>query len=298
VPTTALADIKHAYFDVLISLDRLQLIRQSIERWELAQRQTRAMFRQGVAADIDTLQAFLSVENLRPDLIQSENMVGIAMTKLKNSMGISAESDVTLTGRLEVPTASYPIDIASAFEEALQSRPDLRQLELQVEAEDQKVFSARSERFPVLSAFGRLETQTAFNDDVSLADSDWPVSSAVGLQVSMPIFTGFRIGAKVEQAKISRLQVMTRLADLKANIRAEIEMRLSVFNEARKRIEVQSKTIAVAERSYRISQLRFREGIGSRLELAAACRRASVIQASPKRRPYSLAANLLLYQQV
>jgi len=63
---------------------------------------------------------------------------------------------------------------------------------------------------------------------------------------------------------------MTRLADLKANIRAEIEMCLSVFNEARKRIEVQSKTIAVAERSYRISQLRFREGIGSRLELTDA----------------------------
>jgi outer membrane protein TolC len=63
---------------------------------------------------------------------------------------------------------------------------------------------------------------------------------------------------------------MTRAADLKANIRAEVEMGMSVFNEARKRIEVQSKTISVAERSYRISQLRFREGIGSRLELSDA----------------------------
>ncbi|MEE9905611.1 MAG: TolC family protein [Chlorobium sp.] len=265
--SAVVADIKQAYFDALISRDRLQLIRQSIERWELAQRDTRAMFRQGIAADIDTLQAFLSVENLRPDLIQAENMVGITMTKLKNAMGIPSESDVTLTGRLEVLPSSYPAQIAEASQEALLSRPDLRQLELQVEAEDQKVFSARSERFPVLSAFGQLQAQTAFNDDVSLADSDWPVSAAVGLQVSMPIFTGFRIGAKVEQARISRLQVMTRLADLKANIRAEIEVRLSAFNEARKRIEVQSKTISVAERSYRISQLRFREGIGSRLEL-------------------------------
>lgn len=268
--SAVVADIKQAYFDALISRDRLQLIRQSIERWELAQRDTRAMFRQGVAADIDTLQAFLSVENLRPDLIQAENMVGITMTKLKNAMGISAESDVTLTGKLDVLPASYPNDIASAYQEALLSRADLRQLELQVEAEDEKVFSARSERFPVLSAFGQLETQTAFNDDVSLADSNWPVSSSIGLQVSMPIFTGFRISAKIEQAKISRLQVMTRYADLKANIRSEIEVRLSAFNDARKRIEVQSKTIAVAERSYRISQLRFREGIGSRLELTDA----------------------------
>lgn len=268
--SAVVAGIKQAYFDALISRDRLKLIRQSIERWELAQKDTRAMFRQGVAADIDTLQAFLSVENLRPDLIQAENMVGISMTKLKNAMGVAAESDVSLSGRLEVSPASYPADIASAYREALESRPDLRQLELQVEAEDEKVFSARSERFPVLSAFGQLETQTAFSDDVSLADSNWPVSSSVGLQVSMPIFTGFRISARVEQARIARLQVIARYADLKANIRTEVEVSLSAFREAQKRIEVQSKTISVAERSYRISQLRFREGIGSRLELSDA----------------------------
>jgi len=86
----------------------------------------------------------------------------------------------------------------------------------------------------------------------------------------MPIFTGFRISARVEQARIARLQVIARYADLKANIRTEVEVRLSAFREAQKRIEVQSKTISVAERSYRISQLRFREGIGSRLELSDA----------------------------
>jgi len=265
--SAVVADIKQSYFDALISRDRLKLIRQSIERWELARKDTRAMFRQGVAADIDTLQAYLSVENLRPDLIQAENLVGISMTRLKNAMGISADSEVTLTGKLEVPPAAYPADIASAYREALQSRPDLRQLELQVAAEDQKVFAARAERFPVLSAFGQLETQSAFNDDVALSDSNWPVSSSVGLQVSLPIFTGFRISSRVEQARISRLQAMTRYADLKASIRTEVEVRLSAFREAQKRIEVQSKTISVAERSYRISQLRFREGIGSRLEL-------------------------------
>ncbi|NTW93873.1 MAG: TolC family protein [Chlorobiaceae bacterium] len=265
--SAVVADIKQSYFDALISRDRLKLIRQSIERWELAQKDTRAMFRQGVAADIDTLQAFLSVENLRPDLIQAENMVGISMTRLKNAMGISADSEVILTGKLDVSPAAYPEDIASAYREALQSRPDLRQFELQVDAEDEKVFAARAERFPVLSAFGQLETQSAFNDDVSLSDSNWPVSSSVGLQVSVPIFTGFRISSRVEQAKISRLQAMIRHADLKASIRTEVEVRLSAFREAQKRIGVQSKTISVAERSYRISQLRFREGIGSRLEL-------------------------------
>jgi outer membrane protein TolC len=264
------ADIKTSYFDALISKDQLKLIEQSIARWEQSRKDTRAMFRQGVAADIDTLKAFLSVENLRPDLLQAQNRVAITMTKLKNTMGVPVDSSIVLNGKLELSSATYPSDIAAAYREALDARPDLRQLDFQVKAEGEKVSAVRAERFPVISAFGKLESQTAFNDDVRTFDSVWPASSSVGLQFSMPLFTGYRISSRVEQARIAQLQTRTRFEDLKANIRAEIEVRILNFRESQKRIAVQSQTIGVAERSYNISLLRFKEGIGSRLELTDA----------------------------
>ena len=254
--SAVVADIKISYFDALISKEQLSLIEQSIARWEQSRKDTRAMFRQGVAADIDTLKAFLSVENLRPDLIQAENKVATTMTRLKNAMGIPVDSNVKLSSKLELPSATYPADINAAYREAVDSRPDLHQLDLQVQAEGEKVNAARAERFPLLSAFGKLESQTAFNDGVKPADSRWPASSSVGLQLTMPLFTGYRISAQVEQAKIGQHQTRTRFEDLKANIRAEIEVRLLNYRESQKRIEVQSKTISVAERSYNISRLR------------------------------------------
>ncbi|MEI6652622.1 MAG: TolC family protein [Chlorobiaceae bacterium] len=268
--SAVIADIKISYFDALISKEALSLIEQSIARWEQSRKDTRAMFRQGVAADIDTLKAFLSVENLRPDLIQAENRVATTMTRLKNVMGIPVDSNVKLSSKLEIPSAAYPADINAAYLEALDSRPDLHQLDLQVRAEGEKINAARAERFPLLSAFGKLESQTAFNDGVKSSESRWPASSSAGLQLTMPLFTGYRISAQVEQAKIGQLQTRTRFEELKANIRAEIEVRLLNYRESQKRIEVQSKTISVAERSYNISRLRFKEGIGSRLELTDA----------------------------
>ena len=263
-------EIKTAYFDALISKEQLTLIEQSISRWEQSRKDTRAMFRQGVVADIDTLKAWLSVENLRPELMQAETRVGTSMTRLKNVMGIPVDSSVVLAGKLEVTSASYPADIATACSEALDARPELRQLNYQVQAEGEKVNAARAEHFPLLSAFGKLESQTAFNDNTPLSNANWPTSSAVGLQLTMPLFTGFRTSARVEQARIAQLQTRTRVEDLKATIRAEIEVRVLNFRESQKRIEVQSKTISVAERSYNISRLRFKEGIGSRLELTDA----------------------------
>ena len=270
VEANVVTDIKIAYFDALISKEQLTLIEQSIARWEQSRKDTRAMFRQGVVADIDTLKAWLSVENLRPELMQAENRVATSMTRLKNVMGIPVESSVALSGKLEITASSYPADIATAYREAIEARPELRQLNYQVQAEGEKVNAARAEHFPLLSAFGKLESQTAFNDGTSYSDAKWPTSSAVGLQLTMPIFTGFRISAKVEQARIGQLQSRTRYEELKSAIRAEIEVRVLNFRESQKRIEVQSKTISVAERSYNISRLRFKEGIGSRLELTDA----------------------------
>ena len=264
------ADIKISYFDALISKEQLKLIEQSIARWEQSRKDTRAMFQQGVVADIDTLKAFLSVENLRPDLLQAQTRVATTLTKLKNAMGIPLDSSIVLTGKLELSSASYPSDIAAAYREALDARPDLRQLDFQVKAEGEKVSAVRAERFPVISAFGKLESQTAFNDNIRYTDALWPASSSVGLQFTMPLFTGYRISAQVEQARIAQLQTRTRFEELKANIRAEVEVRVLNFRESQKRIEVQSQTISVAERSYNISLLRFREGIGSRLELTDA----------------------------
>ncbi|MBL6956502.1 MAG: TolC family protein [Chlorobium phaeobacteroides] len=265
-----ISDIKIAYYNVLISDRQVTILEQSISRWETALRDSRSLFREGVAADIDTLKAYLSVENIKPDLIQARNNAVISRTQLKNSIGIDPESTMVLSDSLVYSKGAYPDDISAAYAEALSARPEVRQLELQIEAEAQNVNAAQAERYPAINAVGQLQAQTQFNDDVALKDTDWPVTSSVGLQVSLPIFTGFRISSQVEQAKLGRLKTMTRLEDLKADIRAEVEVKLSSLQESQQRIEVQSRTIRTAERSYEITLLRFREGIGSQLELADA----------------------------
>lgn len=262
--------IRTAYYNALITQEQVGILQQSLSRWMTALNDSRAQFRQGVAADIDTLKAFLSVENVKPDLIQAKNSAAAARTQLKNTIGIDPEATVILTDSLVFQKGNYPASVREAYQEALTKRPEVRRLELQVEAEAQNVAANRAERYPSITAVGQLQTQTQFNDGIAPGDTDWPVTSSVGLQVSLPIFTGFRISSQIEQAKLGRLQSMTRLDDLKSDIRAEVEMKLSGLEESRKRIEVQNRTIRTAERSYDITLLRFREGVGSRLELADA----------------------------
>ena len=262
--------IRRAYYDALIASEKRKLVEQSIARWDESRKDTGSLFRQGVAADIDTLKAWLSVENLKPDLIRAQNNVAISSTKLKTVMGIDQDTEIVLSDSLVFHETESPRNVAAAYGEALEKRPDVRSLSLQLDAEKHKVTAARSEGMPTLSAFGSLDAQTQFSDKTAVDQTRWPVSSSVGLQLSVPIFSGFGTSARIEQAKIARLQTRTRFEELKSQVRADVEVRLSNLVEARRRIDVQSKTIAVAERSYRITRLRLREGIGSRLELTDA----------------------------
>ncbi len=259
--------IRRAYYDALITKEKLKLVEQSIDRWEASRKDTGSLFRQGVAADIDTLKAFLSVENLKPELIRARNDVAIASTRLKTVMGVDQDSELILSDSLAFRDMQSPKDIAAAYAEALDKRPDVRSLSFQLEAEGEKVTAARSEGLPTLSAFGQIQAQTQFNDGAPIDKSRWPVSSTVGLQLSVPIFSGFGTSARIAEAKIAKMQTRTRFEDLKAQVRADVEVRMSNLSESRRRIEVQSKTVSVAERSYRITMLRLREGVGSRLEL-------------------------------
>lgn len=265
-----ISTIKKAYYNVLIADEQVAILEQSKARWETALRDSRALFQEGVAADIDTLKAFLSVENIKPDIIQAVNNALVARTQLKNSIGLDPGDKIMLADSLVYLQGEYPDNISAAYAEALSARPEIRQLELQIDAEAQNVNAARAEGFPAITAVGQLQAQTQFDDNVAIRDTDWPVTSSVGLQVSLPIFAGFRISSQVEQAKLGRLQSISRFEDSKADIRAEVEMKLSDLEESRERIEIQQRTIRTAERSYEITRLRFREGIGSQLELADA----------------------------
>jgi outer membrane protein TolC len=182
-------------------------------------------------------------------------------------MGVPQETQLVLSDPLAVRQVDLPMNVSVAYSEALEKRHDIRSLGYQVAAQGEQVNAVRSDGFPSISAFGQLEAQTQFNDGQDISRTRWPVSSSVGLQLSVPIFSGFKTSSRIEQAKITQLQTKTRLEDLKNQVRADVEVRLSNLMEAGKRIDVQSRTISVAERSYSISRLRFKEGIGSQLEL-------------------------------
>jgi outer membrane protein TolC len=267
--SSVITSVKKLYLDALITGEQLRLVEQSIVRNEQALKDSRSLLAQGRASRVDTLRAYVTIENLRPEIIRLRNGVEIAKTLLKVNIGMVESEAIELLDSLAYDGKVPVLSNEAALAEALKSRPEVSRLELFQKLSSEQIKTESSAYLPRLSAIGQVQTQSQAND-LRLGNYLWPVSSYVGLQLSVPIFNGFRTAARVQQARITKLQSEKQLEHVQESIRAEVKVALSKVEESRLRIASQTQTVSTAELSYRITRDRWKQGISSRLELADA----------------------------
>jgi len=272
---TVITEVKKAYYDVLIAQEQAKLIAQSLARGEQALNDTRLLYKQGLATDLDTLRAFVNVENLRPTLIKAQTLVDIAKTVLKTKLNLNPSEEILLTDSLVFDDNPPILTFETAYREALENRPEVSQLKLQIDVAEAQIDAELANFLPTLDAqaqYQRLTLANNFNFD----QYSWGTNLSVGFQLSVPLSLPFltgnymRTSAKVQQAKLEKKKSETLYDNVRENIRAEVQNALSTLEETTKRLRVQATTVQSAERSYTITRLRRAQGLGSALELTDA----------------------------
>jgi outer membrane protein TolC len=273
--TSIITEVKKSYYDVLIAQEQTKLLEQSIARSEQALSDTRLLYKQGLAADLDTLRAFVNVENLRPTLIKAQSLVDITKTVLKTKLSLRASDDFILTDSLMFDGNPPILNFETAYNEAIENRPEVSQLKLQIDVAEAQVDAEIANFLPTLDAQAQYQRLTLANN-FQFDQYNWGNNLSVGLQLTVPLSLPFITGtytqtsAKVQQAKLEKKKSETLYENVRENIRAEVKNAVSTLEEATKRLQVQVTTVQSAERSYNITRLRRAQGIGSALELTDA----------------------------
>jgi outer membrane protein len=92
----------------------------------------------------------------------------------------------------------------------------------------------------------------------------------VGVQVSMPLFSGMQRPARTAQQRLVIEQVRTQRALLEDQVEHQVNSFIDQVEEARARARAQRLAVQQARRGFEIATLQYREGISSALELTDA----------------------------
>ncbi|MCU0425472.1 MAG: TolC family protein [Candidatus Kapabacteria bacterium] len=263
-------DVKKAYYDVLMVEEQERLLRQSIARAEETLAQVRSLQAKGLATETDTLRAFVGVENQRPLLTKLANGIKSARAALAVVLGLEHTTTFRLTDSLTLKQESVRLlGLEDAKKTALSSRSDIRQLALRKDLADAEIASGFAGHLPSVAAFGQYQIISQ-SDNFDFSKQQFPQSSFVGFQVSIPIFSGFRTDAKVQQATVGKLQAEKQLRYVENLVSTEVSVVLASIEEAKERIKAQERTIQAAERSYKAVRSRYVQGLVRQLEVSDA----------------------------
>jgi outer membrane protein TolC len=248
-----LSEVKETYLQVLVLQERIRLTQESINRNQKVLQDSRLLFIQGKGLRVDTLRAYTSVKNLQPDLVKLTYAIETGKLRLKALIGVETLEDFTLTDSLTLPVAEDVPSEEEVYEEVVRNNPDFQLLKLQTQLDKQTTRAVSSLRKPVLSFVAQYQVQTQAND-LEYGNAHYPTSSFVGLQLSVPVFTGLSTQAKVKQAQLSEHQSELKTYYTRENLKARVHQAIANNKEALLRLETTAVVQETAQLSYNIIQ--------------------------------------------
>ncbi len=254
--------VQKTFYGVLLSKEVFDITKQSFENAQANLNDVKALYKEGMVSEFDMLQAEVQVENLRPMLLQMENNLKSAKDGLKLILSIDQQEEIDVNGNFDY----QPYDISNEdglIDEALKTNYDLRTLELKKQVDEAFVELDVSEYWPNIAAFG----QYAYNG----SSDDWKFntysSATIGLNFTINLWQGNRTSNAVQQSTITYQQTEEQLNQLKDYTLLNVKSKLQELKRVQSLIDVQNRTVEVAERSYNIAKVRYKEGAGSQIEL-------------------------------
>lgn len=258
-------DVKKAYYNVLILQEQKKLLNQSYERAKQRFEDVKKLFKQGYALEVDTLTAYVALKNIYPSVVKIDNAINTAKSYLKFMMNIHENENIELTDSLKITKFDYN-DIDNAYIFAENNRKEINILNLQGQATDELINAEFSGHLPTVALFGQYKIMTEQND-FKFKNYYWPNSAFVGLNISIPIFSGFKVSSKVEQAKIEKEIIKTDLMNFKNALKTEVKVAHSKVEESKEALKSTSETVVFAERNYKLVESRFQKGLSKLSDL-------------------------------
>ena len=258
--------VTDAYLPVLLLDANLRQLDKNIANLENLLRETQATFEAGFVEQLDVDRLELSLANLRTERDNLSRQQETALRALKYTLNYPLEDPLQVADNLDsMRLEAQFLDIGGDI--PYEQRPELALLDKAIELNEFQLRVNRSAYLPKLSGNAGYQYQYQGND---FSSGFWAPTATVGLSLNVPIFDGFGRKSRVKRAEIALETVRNQRVDLRNGIELEVRNARTNYLSARERLNNQERNQRLAERIYETTQIKYREGVGSSLEVTQA----------------------------
>lgn len=256
---------KRAFYGYLLAKEFSAVADEALRLAEDFMRNVKNLHEVGMASKFDLLRSEVQVANLKPQAIRARNSVEVAALGLKTVCGIELDTPIEVRGELAAP----PLDAATrdVVAEAVDQRPELRQLDYQRLMAGESLKIARGSLLPTLAVGGAYNV---WGDALNFRKGTWQNYYTISLSLSLPIFNGFESRARIGQSKALLRELEWTQKGLTNAIAFEVRQAVLSLSQAQETLLSQEKNVEQAREAVRIAELNYAEGLATNLDVSTA----------------------------
>ena len=263
--------VSKAYYSLLINRERLELLKQNYNRLDTVYMQTKALYENGFAEKIDADRLKVASNNIKMEIQNFERLIELSEILLKFQMGLQQEDKLTVSGSIEkLEINESDVLIAQTNPEQriefslLQTQKDLNLLQI-------REYKARY--LPTLAFFanyGANMGSAQAKDLVPFASDRWRANGALGISLTVPIFDSFEKHYLIQQEKLRLLKTENQMRDFSRVVDLQVAQSQTTLKNSIDKLTFQKENMDLAQEIFRVTKIKYEEGVGSNLEVVEA----------------------------
>ncbi|HPI55550.1 MAG TPA: TolC family protein [Chitinophagaceae bacterium] len=260
--------IAKAYYNCVIAEKRVKLLDENIKMLTVIENTTRKLFNEGFAEKIDADRLTVQRNNLETERMKISNLIELSYQLLKFQMGMPLHETITLKDDLDINEVKNGLDMDKIVD--YNNRTELTLLKTIKRLNSFDVERYKKGYLPSVAAVvsGSYGTQTKSFTDL-FTYSYFPTGAFV-LSASMPLYDGNTRRAKMNQAKLNMLKNDNDMEAFKQAVDLESSNARTQLKNSLISLDNQQKNITLAESVYQVAQKKYKEGVGSNIEIIQA----------------------------
>ena len=256
------------YYVLLADNELVRLTEETLQTRLESLKLTQLKFEHGVSSELDVRQAETLVESARSSLAQLKRQYAEDQNTFEVLIGSAIPEDLPAGASFYTQNELMPELSSGIPSEVLIRRPDIIAAEQQLIAANANIGAARAAFFPQISLTGTLGKASDELSDLFSSGHFWRFTPSI----SLPIFTGGRNVANLEVAEAEQKIAVAQYEKSIQTAFQEVSNALAGRATYGEQLDAMTALVAASKRAYELSDLQYRNGIASYMDLLDAQR--------------------------
>jgi outer membrane protein TolC len=261
------ASVKSSYASVLVLEDVVKLLDSSLKNIEHLAAMTQRSVEVGAAEQTTADQILVRVNTLKNNINANKRSTQLAINALKVLLNVPAETELTLTTGLSDMLSAETIISLLGRDFVLENNLSYQTLAKNVELAQKNVHMAGWAYGPTVGVGYQYSKKDYFGKKEGF---NMTPPNALSVQVSMPLWSSGKRAAGVVEKKIALEEARNTFEETTDNLGIQNEQLRYNLQNAFETYTNEQENIAVTQRVFDNTSLKFQQGVASNLDLVNA----------------------------